>query len=106
MRNNLTFHHSIHSDIMVSERGMSMKQYCRYCAYLCTGNGANWCSEHQECRSESSCKSVNKCKDFVFCNCEPQFQDAFGENDKGYQPREHKEPKMVQCEGQLSLSFG
>lgn len=79
-----------------------MKQYCRYCVYLCTGNGANWCMEHQEERSESSCKKPNNCKDFVFCDCEPELQDAFGENVRGYHPR--REIKK-QCDGQLSLFY-
>ena len=79
-----------------------MKQYCRYCIYLCTGNGANWCGAHEECRSESSCKRVNNCKDFIFADVEPEYQDAFGETN-GYHPR--SERKMKQCEGQLSLSL-
>ena len=80
-----------------------MKQYCRYCVYLCTGNGANWCDVHQECRSESSCKKPNNCKDFTFCDCEPEFQDAFGENIKGYHPRGERTPRKKQCDGQINL---
>ena len=73
-----------------------------HCIYLCTGNGANWCEAHKECRSESSCKHVNKCKDFVFADCEPEYQDAFGETN-GYHPREPREPKKKQCDGQMNL---
>lgn len=79
-----------------------MKQYCRYCIYLCTGNGANWCGAHEECRSESSCKRVNNCKDFIFADVESEYQDAFGETN-GYHPREPRESKKKQCDGQISL---
>lgn len=59
-----------------------MKQYCRYCAHLATGNGT-WCSEHRKELSDSYAKRTNTCKDFAFCEI-----DAFGENTKPYQPRE------------------
>lgn len=80
-----------------------MKQYCRYCVYLCTANGI-WCGKKEECRTESSCKRVNKCKDFIFADCEPEYQDAFMETN-GYHPRTPKTPKKKQCDGQLSLIF-
>lgn len=58
-----------------------MKQYCRYCVHLATGNGT-WCSEHRKELSDSYAKHTNTCKDFSFCEI-----DAFGENQKPYQPR-------------------
>ena len=62
-----------------------MKQYCRYCVYLCVNN-VPYCMEHKECLSESYCKHQNTCKDFVFADVEPEYQDAFGETN-GYKPR-------------------
>ena len=62
-----------------------MKQYCRYCAHLCAGNGV-WCAAKNTELRESTAKSVNKCKDFEFCEI-----DAFGETD-GYKPRRPRWP--------------
>lgn len=59
-----------------------MKQYCRYCVHLATGNGT-WCAAHEREMSDSAAKRVNHCKDFGFCEI-----DAFGENLDGYHPRE------------------
>lgn len=42
-----------------------MKQYCRYCNNLVTGNGI-WCSERQTELSEAYTKTINHCKDFEF----------------------------------------
>lgn len=58
-----------------------MKQYCRYCAHLYTGNGT-WCSEHKKEMSDTTAKRINKCKDFAFCEI-----DAFFENPNPYRPR-------------------
>lgn len=58
-----------------------MRQYCRYCAHLYTGNGI-WCGEHQKEMSESAAKRVNNCKDFSFNEI-----DAFYENPNPYRPR-------------------
>lgn len=60
-----------------------MKQYCRYCAHIVTGNGT-WCSKKEKELAESTAKSVNHCKEFEFCEI-----DAFFETD-GYKPRERK----------------
>lgn len=60
-----------------------MKQYCRYCIHLHTGNGI-WCDEKKKELSESTAKSVNNCKMFDFCE-----MDAFFETD-GYKPRQSK----------------
>lgn len=78
-----------------------MKQYCRYCVYLCVNN-VPYCTAHNEYRSQSSCKYPNKCKDFVFADVEPEYQDAFGETN-GYKERH---PRKKQCDGQLSLFGG
>lgn len=61
-----------------------MRQYCRYCSNLVTGNGI-YCTEKKIEMRESTAKSVNHCKDFDFNEI-----DAFGET-KGYKPRAKKE---------------
>lgn len=82
-----------------------MKQYCRYCIYLCVNN-VPYCDIKKKVKGESSCKRPNKCKDFVFANCEPEFQDAFGETN-GYREREYKGKKsnVKECLGQLSFDL-
>lgn len=75
-----------------------MKQYCRYCIHLCVNN-APYCDALRVLRSESSCKRTNNCKHFVFADCDPEYQDAFGETN-GYKPRERKQK---QIEGQMTL---
>lgn len=75
-----------------------MKQYCRYCVYLCVNN-VPYCDAHKEFRSKSSCIHTNKCKDFIFANVEPEYQDAFGETN-GYHPRS---PRKTQYDGQMSF---
>lgn len=70
-----------------------MKQYCRWCCFLCIGNGM-WCDELEKEISEASAKSLNRCHSFVYCPI-----DAFG-SDKEYTPRKIK---MKQCDGQMSL---
>lgn len=71
-----------------------MKQYCRYCCYMVVGD-VNYCSKRKQTMSDASAKSVNRCHDFAFNPI-----DAFGESEKGYQPRQSKK---TQCDGQLSL---
>ncbi len=61
-----------------------IRQYCRYCVFLTTGNGI-YCAKRKRTYSESYAKSTNNCGDF-----ELNVIDAFGENGKGYQPRETK----------------
>lgn len=61
-----------------------MKQYCRYCANLVTGNGT-YCTHKNKEIADSTAKAVNKCKDFAFCAI-----DAFGETG-GYKPRKKEE---------------
>ena len=58
-----------------------MKQYCRYCAHLVTGNGI-WCGAKERFYSESYAKHTNTCKLFEFNEI-----DAFGET-KGYLARQ------------------
>ena len=79
----------------------NMKQYCRYCVYLCVNN-APYCDKRKEFRKESSCKRPNNCKDFKFAECEPEYQDAFFETN-GYRPRGPK--KKQQIDGQISFEF-
>ena len=64
-----------------------MKQYCRYCLALVTGNGI-WCMTKEKEIAESTAKSVNNCKDFCFCE-----EDAFLETD-GYKPRQSYKPRQ------------
>lgn len=64
-----------------------MKQYCRYCAYLVTGNGT-YCEAHEKELSDSYAKRANSCKDFDFCE-----MDAFGLTN-GYKQRSKKKPKL------------
>lgn len=71
-----------------------MKQYCRYCCYLITGNGI-YCEKRENTLSEASAKAVNNCHNFSY-----NSQDAFGENERGYQPRQ---PKKKQCDGQIKM---
>lgn len=80
-----------------------MKQYCRYCIYLCVNNFP-YCTAREEARSKSSCTHPNNCKDFEFANVEPEYQDAFGETN-GYKPREGTRKKCKGIEGQLELKF-
>lgn len=61
-----------------------IRQYCRYCVHLTTGNGI-WCDAHQRTYSEKYAKTMNNCGDF-----ELNVIDAFFENERGYQPREPK----------------
>ena len=72
-----------------------MKQYCRYCAHLATGNGT-WCAAHEREMSDSAAKRLNHCKDFDFCEI-----DAFGENLAGYHPREpYRERAAEEAQGE------
>lgn len=63
-----------------------MKQYCRYCAYLVTGNGT-YCTAHEKEISDSYAKHVNTCKDFDFCE-----MDAYCET-SGYKPKNTRSNK-------------
>ena len=67
-----------------------MIQYCRYCAYMCCGNGANWCDIKQKEYSDSTIKAPNKCKDFAFCEL-----DAL-DLVNVYKPRKKKEQNYHQ----------
>jgi hypothetical protein len=69
------------------------RQYCRYCNNLVTGNGI-YCTELHKEMSEAQAKRVNKCKSFNLNRI-----DAFGENEKGYVPRDRSRG----CDGQLKL---
>ena len=60
-----------------------MKQYCRYCNNLVTGNGT-YCTVKNKVIADSTAKSINHCKEFEFNEI-----DAFAET-KGYKPRNTK----------------
>lgn len=66
-----------------------MKQYCRYCCYLVYGDWP-YCEKKEKLMSESASKRANTCKDFILNPI-----DAFGENEKGYQPRREKTPEEI-----------
>lgn len=76
-----------------------MKQYCRYCQSLTTGNGI-WCEKHQRTYSEKYAKTMNNCGDF-----ELNVIDAFFENERGYQPREPK-GRCKECKHFMTNNFG
>ena len=63
-----------------------MKQYCRYCVNLCVNNFP-YCKIKEKALSKAYCKRTNNCKEYQFADCEEEYQDAFGENVKGYKPR-------------------
>ena len=71
-----------------------MKQYCRYCAYLTTGNGI-YCGAKDRILSEQTTKRVNTCRQFEFNEI-----DAY-DLERKYKPRRSKT-----IEGQLSMFFG
>ncbi|MBQ0090257.1 MAG: hypothetical protein KBT27_13105 [Prevotellaceae bacterium] len=82
-----------------------MKQYCRYCTHLHVNNFP-YCDVKEKELKETTCKTSNNCKDFLFADCEPEYQDAFGET-KGYYPKNkhHKNQCKGQCKGQLVLQL-
>lgn len=82
------------ADGAVGHGGGDMTQYCRYCCYLCVGNGT-WCDKQGREMTEATAKSPNRCHDF----CRNPI-DAFAENEKGHSPRI---PRKKQCDGQMSL---
>ena len=69
------------------------RQRCRYCQWLVTGNGI-YCTKRNREYSEQYAKSTNNCGDF-----ELNVIDAFGENERGYQPRE---PKPITEDNQMT----
>ena len=71
-----------------------MTQYCRYCCYLCVGNGT-WCDKQGREMTEATAKAPNRCHDFCLNPI-----DTFAENEKGHSPRI---PRKKQCDGQMSL---
>lgn len=74
-----------------------MAQYCRYCGDLVVGDIA-WCSVKKKEIPEHLAKTTNYCPHY---NLNPI--DAFGENEKGYQPR-NKRVAVEQVEGQINIS--
>lgn len=75
-----------------------MKQYCRYCSGLVTGNGI-YCTFLNKERTEASTKVVNYCKHFEFNEI-----DAYDLEHK-YKPK-IKQPRGSpedQIEGQMNI---
>lgn len=73
-----------------------MAQYCRYCSELAVGDIA-WCDKKKKEIPEHLAKTTNYCPHY---NLNPV--DAFGENEKGYQPRNAK-AAVERLEGQMSI---
>ena len=78
-----------------------MKQYCRYCVWLCVNN-VPYCMAKEICLSRSYCKHTNTCKEFCFADVEPEYQDAFGETG-GYKPRKPKHSQQITGQMELDL---
>ena len=80
----------------MKRRDDELAQYCRYCSSLVVGDIA-WCQEKKKEIPEHLAKTTSYC---------PLYDlnpiDAFGENEKGYQPRHKKEPEE-NIPGQMSL---
>lgn len=74
-----------------------MAQYCRYCSDLVVGDIA-YCTTKKKEISEHLAKTTNYCPHYDFNPI-----DAFGENEKGYQPRNAKVVEQ-QCDGQMDIS--
>lgn len=72
-----------------------MAQYCRYCQNFVTGNG-NYCEAKRTEPTDRQAKAPNRCKEF-----ELNPMDAFGENEKGYHPREPRKKigEQIRMEG-------
>lgn len=78
--------------------GGRMAQYCRYCSALVVGNIA-YCTTKKKEIQEHLAKTTNYCPHY---DLNPI--DAFGENKKGYQPRNAK-VVVEQCDGQMDISY-
>lgn len=78
--------------------GHSMKQYCRYCIHLYTGNGV-FCDAKEINLRESTTKTANNCKLFDFCEV-----DAYMETD-GYKPRSTKRIKKQKKDGAWGIQI-
>ena len=76
---------------------VGMAQYCRYCQHFVTGNG-NYCEIKHTEPTDRQAKAPNKCREF-----ELNPMDAFGENEKGYQPRKSGRRTWQQIEIQELL---
>ena len=75
-----------------------MAQYCRYCSGLVVGDAA-YCTTKKKEIPEHLAKTTNYCP---YYDLNPI--DAFGENEKGYQPRHKKDKPDDNLPGQMSLS--
>ena len=74
-----------------------MAQYCRYCSDLVVGDIA-YCTTKKKEIPEHLAKTTNYCPHYDF-----NPMDAFGENEKGYQPRNAKVVEQ-QRDGQMDIS--
>ena len=72
-----------------------MAQYCRYCSALVVGDIA-YCTTKSKNIPEHLAKTTNYCPHYDF-----NPVDAFGENEKGYCPRNAKVEQRI--EGQMSI---
>lgn len=74
-----------------------MAQYCRYCSSLVVGDVA-YCTTKKKEIPEHLAKTTNYCPYYDLNTI-----DAFGENEKGYQPRHKKEKRDENLPGQMNL---
>ena len=75
-----------------------MKQYCRYCAGLVTGNGI-YCTFLNKEKTEASTKAVNYCKHFEFCEI-----DAYDLDHKYRPKRKTQRNSENEMEGQMTFA--
>lgn len=77
-----------------------MKQYCRYCSHCIEQDeDIGVCEETNQMVKKTAVR--NACKLFEFCEIDAFWADrARNPEDAKYTPRQ---PKKMQCEGQLSL---
>lgn len=73
-----------------------MKQYCRYCSWLCYGD-APYCEVKEEVKSESAIRHANKCHDFTLS----ELGDV--ETGKQYRPMEKRTYRA--SDGQIRMNI-
>ena len=68
------------------------RQRCRFCRWLIT-DPCIYCTKRNREYTEQYAKSTNNCGDF-----ELNVIDAFGENERGYQPRAEVDDRQITFE--------
>ena len=75
-----------------------MAQYCRYCSKLQVTSRRIYCKVKRKRIKEPLAKTTNYCPYYDLT-----YVDAFGENERGYQPRSHRIAD-AQCVGQMNIT--